>query len=118
MSQTPCEPGCGCRKHRRTASTRARISAALRGERNPAWKGDGARHSAVHTWLNRHWRKAGRCEECGQERRTDWAFTRHPEPHTRRREDYRELCRSCHQREDAARRRAQAEERNRQAERR
>ena len=58
--------------------------------------------SSIHQWLVKHHPKAGRCEECGTEGPTDYAFQRHPEPHTRNREDYRELCRSCHFRADEA----------------
>lgn len=59
-----------------------------------------AKASAVHRWLVVHHPKAGTCEECGREGKTDYAFQRHPEPYTRDREDYRELCRSCHFRLD------------------
>ena len=51
---------------------------------------------AIHKWLRRHFPKAGVCEECGAEGPTDYAFKKHPEPHTRDRDDYRELCRHCH----------------------
>jgi len=67
------------------------------GARNPAWKGDGAKHAAVHAWLTRNYEKKNVCEECGKEGRTDWAFQRWPESLTRNRDDYRELCRRCHQ---------------------
>lgn len=54
----------------------------------------------IHQWLCAHHPKAGRCEECGREGKTDYAFQRHPAAHTRERDDYRELCRSCHFRLD------------------
>ena len=57
---------------------------------------DDAPPPAIHKWLNRHHPKSGRCEHCGAEGKTDYAFTRHPEPYTRRRSDYLELCRGCH----------------------
>lgn len=50
----------------------------------------------VHAWLNRHYPKTGVCEDCGKRSKTDYAFLRHPEPYTHERDDYRELCRSCH----------------------
>jgi hypothetical protein len=71
-------------------------------EGNPAWKGDEASYSAIHKWLSRHCEKEGVCEECGREGRTEWAFLRWPKPVTRLREDYRELCRRCHQDFDAS----------------
>ena len=66
------------------------------GAANPSWRGDASHHNGIHTWLRRNWTKADNCEECGKHGKTDWAFLRHPEPHTRERADYRELCRSCH----------------------
>lgn len=52
--------------------------------------------SNVHAWLARRHKKTGRCEECGRIGKTDFSFQKHPEPHTFNRNDYRELCRSCH----------------------
>jgi hypothetical protein len=55
----------------------------------------------IHVWLTKHHPKTGICYECGRRpRRTMWSFLRHPEPHTRNIDDYRELCGSCHQRFD------------------
>jgi len=47
-------------------------------------------------WLIRHYPKSGRCEQCREEGRTQYAFLRHPEKHTRDRDDYIELCDPCH----------------------
>jgi hypothetical protein len=60
---------------------------------------------SVHRYLARHYPKAGLCEECGREREPGepafaYAFQRHPEPYTVRRQDYRELCPRCHGRVD------------------
>jgi len=80
--------------HRHSAETRAKISAGQWGKvRKPAAEID---RSALHKWLRRHFSKNGACENCGKEGRTDWAFLGHPEPHTRDRIDYAELCRRCH----------------------
>jgi NUMOD3 motif len=79
-----------------SAETRRRMSESKRGELNPRWKGDGVGFHALHRWLNRNFPKAGVCEECGHEGKTEHAFKRHPEPYTREPDDYRELCRSCH----------------------
>lgn len=54
----------------------------------------------IHERLRRDHPRAGVCEECGRKGKTEYAFQRHPEPHTENREDYRELCRSCHFRLD------------------
>ncbi len=56
--------------------------------------------SAIHQWLKKHYPKISRCYECGREGKTDLAFRHHPEPHTRNREDYLELCRKCHRKMD------------------
>ena len=60
-----------------------------------------------HSWLRKHWPKTGVCQCCGRDvgtaRKgggTHYAFLRHPEPHTRDRADYLELCPRCHQRMD------------------
>lgn len=78
---------------------RKRLSEARKGEGNPNWSGDTSR-DATHAALNRNFPKTGRCEDCGERKRTDYAFLRHPLPYTRLREDYQELCRKCHMRYD------------------
>jgi hypothetical protein len=60
------------------------------------WKGGAANYSTIHEWLRKHFPKTGCCEKCGRVGRTDWAFLFHPQSHTRNRDDYIELCRSCH----------------------
>lgn len=66
------------------------------GDRHPSWRGDQAGMQAIHLWLRQKHPKTGTCEECGKVGKTDYAFLRHPEPYTRDRSDYRELCRRCH----------------------
>lgn len=61
----------------------------------PWWKGDEAGVHAMHTWLNKYYPKAHRCEQCGVEGPTDYALT-HGRAYSRNRDDYRELCRRCH----------------------
>ena len=92
--------GHNVRGYVRSAEHRARLAAAVRGARNPSWKGDAANSTTIHEWLRENFPKTGACEECDAEGPTDWAFLRHPAPHTRGREDYRELCRTCHLRYD------------------
>lgn len=74
----------------------ARKRPDIAGELNPQWRGDAASHSAIHHWLQKHHPRKGVCEECGAVGRTEHAFLKHPEPHTRNCEDYAELCVSCH----------------------
>jgi hypothetical protein len=50
----------------------------------------------IHQWLNAHFPRAGVCEECGKVGWTCYAsLTEHN--YTRSRNDYAELCGSCHQ---------------------
>jgi hypothetical protein len=106
--------------------SKAKIAAALRGRQRPAevvekiaaaqrgrkhsmhgeghylWRGDEASYRTIHSWLNRNFPKVGLCEQCGADvggrghAGTHYAFLRHPEPYTRNRDDYRELCPKCH----------------------
>jgi hypothetical protein len=68
----------------------------MRGPRPGAWKEGEVSSAAAHSFLSNHFPRKGVCEECGRRAKTDYSFQRHPEPYTRNREDYRELCRSCH----------------------
>lgn len=92
-----------------------RVHASVpRGERHSNWSGDELSYNAAHQWVGRRYPKTGTCEHCGAtpEPRptrhgmvypgTHWAFLRHPEPHTRNREDYVELCAACHAQMDRA----------------
>ncbi len=51
-------------------------------------------YGAVHVWMLKYHRKAGRCEYCGKQGKTDWANI--SGKYRRDRSDFRELCRSCH----------------------
>ena len=69
-----------------------------KGEKHWNWKGDGAAYSTVHLWLRDHYKKKGICEHCLKEKITEWANIEGN--YTRNREDYLELCRSCHKKYD------------------
>ncbi len=62
--------------------------------------------SMIHVVLIRDHPKTGVCEECSANVGTNgtagthYAFLRHPEPYTRDRADYRDLCPTCHKRFD------------------
>ena len=91
----------------KSPETRAKMKAAwkdkprpwLRKPRPSIWKDDPS-GGTLHQYVKRHFPKAGVCEACGEQSKTDYAFLRHPEPYTRSRSDYSELCRSCHMRHD------------------
>ena len=113
-----CECGCGKpvssgRRFRhahhlrkKSADHLTNLAAAQRrldrkGENNPSWLGDNAGIDAMHRWIKKRHPKTGVCEECQKSNTlTHYAFKRHPEPYTRNRNDYRELCTSCHKRFD------------------
>ena len=62
----------------------------------PWWKGDDASYGAIHTYLRKHFPKSGICDECGiTGKRTEYALIKGRE-YSRNREDYRELCKRCH----------------------
>lgn len=84
----------------------AKLGAAStpRGKDHPHWKGEEPGAGAAHAWLAAALQKIGRCQRCSVEGRTEWAFLYHGRPHTRCRDDYLELCRTCHRRLDWERR--------------
>lgn len=125
ISPTLCECGCGQPvKHRfvhghnsktlgrqKSSEHRAKIAASLKGrpcprpfpagEDNPEWKGEDAGYQAKHCWMRRHYPLTGTCETCNRsDRPTEWANLDHE--YRRVREDWRELCRSCHAIHDRA----------------
>jgi hypothetical protein len=88
-------------EHVANAAAARRGKTGLPGALNPAWRGDAAGEDAIHKWLNAQYPKTGVCEECEQQAsRTHYAYKHHPKPYTRNRDDYRELCTSCHKRFD------------------
>lgn len=70
------------------------------GDQHHNWGGDEVGYSGAHRWLTDKHPKSGRCETCGREGKTEYAFLHHPQKHTRSRVDYRELCVRCHNRLD------------------
>lgn len=72
---------------------------AIRNGRAPWFKGDEVGYRAIHTYLSKHFPKTGICDECGEMKRTEYALIKGRE-YSRNREDYRELCKLCHNRYD------------------
>jgi len=68
------------------------------GKNNPMWKGEEGSYSAKHKWLSLHYKKKGVCEHCKKEKPTQWANI--SKQYLRKRGDYLELCKSCHNRHD------------------
>lgn len=69
-------------------------------ENHPQWKGERPGYFAVHMWIGRHWGKAIECEECGTKsaKRYEWANI--SGLYHRSRDDWRQLCSSCHHKAD------------------
>lgn len=87
---------CGCRAREvsRKLLKKYASSDAHKGKGNPQWKGNNAKHAAIHTWLNKHYRKI-KCELCDKTYPLDWALRKNKK-HSHNVKNYRVLCRSHH----------------------
>jgi hypothetical protein len=72
------------------------------GETHRRWKGEEVGRIAAHLWLLQTSPKTGICERCGKSAKTHHAFKGENGKWSRNREDYLELCPSCHKRFDLA----------------
>lgn len=70
------------------------LIAAVTGERNRLWKGESAAYGTIQAYLNRHYPRAGACENCGRTGQTQYSLIA-DRLRSRDRGDYRELCRRC-----------------------
>lgn len=73
-------------------------STSLRGEDSPHWKGDKVGYYGIHEWLYTNFGKANKCEnpDCNHNsKRFQWAKLKGRE-YQRRRENFWQLCSSCH----------------------
>lgn len=72
-----------------------------KGMGNPMWKGDAIGKGGMHLWLRRNFEQTRLCEDCGAKDKSvyDWALLAGKD-YERKRENYRRLCRSCHQKYD------------------
>lgn len=89
------------RKHSKESITK--ISQSLinkTGEKSRRWKGDDAGYVAKHMWITKHHGKAAYCEADKSHiaKRYEWANI--SGKYKREREDYKQLCPSCHRRLD------------------
>jgi hypothetical protein len=70
-----------------------------KGETHSRWLGDNIGYTGIHLWLNKMYEKIGICELCKQKNNTDFALIPGKE-YKRKRENYFEICRSCHSKID------------------
>ena len=87
---------------------RQRVSDSLRGEfgsNSRRWKGEDAGYVAKHLWLIKHYGKAHKCEQAGcvfeNPKRYEWHNV--SGKYKRDRNDYVQLCPSCHRKIDMGR---------------
>lgn len=77
--------------------------ANVNGENNPNWRGDKVGKIGIHLWLRKNFKKKMICEFCGKIGKTplsiDWAKLKN-KSYKRKRENFIELCRSCHAKYD------------------
>lgn len=91
---------CGClaREIARIVLTNYTKSKKHTGKGNPQWKGNGTKHSAIHSWLSRHYIKVY-CESCGTQQKLEWSL-KSGYTHSHNIKHYQVLCRSCHMKYD------------------
>lgn len=108
-----CECGCGepvaKLEHRFIHHHHVRVDNPLgrpenTGANHHKWRGDEVGYSGAHRRLEKAKPKTGRCEQCGSEGYTEYAYKGSALEYSADPDDYRELCSSCHHRWDLAKR--------------
>ncbi len=80
-------------------------------EQNYAWLGEDATYNAKHRWIQKHWQKTGKCENCdkipqpfgNRKHGTEWANMSGNYARDNRNE-WKELCVPCHRKLDQGKR--------------
>ncbi len=78
---------------------RQRVSASLTGKFGPdarRWKGDDAGYVAIHMWILKYWGKANHCDFCHTKDASRYEWANKYQSESRNRDDYYQLCPSCH----------------------
>ena len=96
----------GVQKHSistRKKMSETRLKIAKRAEQHPSWKHEGPAYTTIHSWLIRTFGKATKCEWCPglEAKRFDWANI--SLTYKRDRNDFIQLCPSCHKKWDMRR---------------
>lgn len=58
------------------------------------------KYYATHQWMYKNYGKANKCEDCGDKEALAYDWANISKTYKREREDWKQLCRSCHQRFD------------------
>jgi hypothetical protein len=89
-----------------TLEKRQKLSDSLKEfwrKRGPAdqslWESNQTDYFNVHHWLRGKFGKATQCQFCGSKLRIEWSKLRHKK-YERKKENFWQLCRSCHQKYD------------------
>lgn len=69
-----------------------------KGAASPSWIGDKISYTGLHNWIRLNFKKSGRCEKCGESKRTTWANK--DTQYLRDRSNWLELCYKCHKEHD------------------
>lgn len=94
------------RGFKHTQEAKDKVSASLIGNKR-RWKGSDASYFAIHIWIKKHWGKPDHCEMCGIEDASRYEWCNKDKQYRRVREDWLQLCPSCHRKHDHARIREQ-----------
>ena len=68
---------------------------------HPMWKGENAKHAAIHMWVKLHKKKPNKCSDCGKignSRQLHWSNIDHK--YKRNLDDYIVRCPACHKKYD------------------
>lgn len=83
---------------------RQRVSASLIGkvgEQSRRWKGEKASYAAIHMWIKKHWGQPDHCDICHCENASRYEWCDKDKKYRRVREDWIQVCPSCHRKYDA-----------------
>lgn len=78
---------------------RQRVSESLRGklgEDSRRWRGVDASYVAIHMWIKKHWGVPDHCDMCHRPDASRYEWCNKDKKYRRVREDWFQLCPSCH----------------------
>lgn len=89
----------------RGPEVRRKMSEWQKGPKAPHWKGNDATYNSIHRWIQKHWKRTGICEFCGDRPKprknsnskhgTEWA-NKSDNYDRNNKDDWLELCSGCH----------------------